>query len=136
MNRVLVAIDDSREARDALKYALEQFPNATVYAAHVPEVANVSFDTSLGASMTDEAEDRAEDVLETATTIAGEHGRTIETELVFGHPAKAMVSYAEENDIDQIIVGSRGRNGVDRLLLGSVAETIIRRANCPVTVVR
>ncbi|MXV64146.1 universal stress protein [Natronorubrum sp. JWXQ-INN-674] len=136
MDRVLVAVDDSQEARDALKYALEQFPEATIYAAHVPEVQNISFDTSATASMTDEAEDRAEAILETAMTIAAEHDRTIEPELVFGHPAKAMVSYAEENDIDQIVVGSRGKDGVKRVLLGSIAETIMRRANCPVTVVR
>ncbi|WP_440765710.1 universal stress protein [Natronorubrum sp. DTA7] len=136
MDRILVAIDDSREARDALKYALEQFTEATIYAVHVPEVSNVTLDTSYDASMTNEAEERAQDVLETATTIAEEYGRTIETELAYGHPAKAIVSYATETEIDQIVVGSRGKGGVKRVLLGSIAETIIRRADCPVTVVR
>ena len=136
MDRILVAIDDSQEARDALKHALEQFSEATIYVVHVPEVANITLDTSYDASMTDEAEERAKDILETARTIAGEYGRPIETELVFGHPAKAVVSYATENEIDQIVIGSRGKGGVKRVLLGSIAETIIRRADCPVTVVR
>ncbi|WP_436347836.1 universal stress protein [Natronorubrum sp. FCH18a] len=135
MDRVLVALDDSPEARDALHYALEQFPETTIYVAHVPEVPTMSFDSN-AESVTDEAEEQAHAVLETATSIAAEHERSIETELVFGHPAKAIVSYAEENDIDHIVVGSHGKDGVKRVLLGSIAETILRRADCPVTVVR
>ncbi|SIR74713.1 universal stress protein [Natronorubrum thiooxidans] len=136
MDRVLVAIDDSREARDALKYALEQFSDATIHVIHVPEVPSVSFDMAPDSSMTDQAEDQAADILESAREIASERGRTVETDVVFGHPAKATISYAEDNDIEQIIVGSRGKGGMKRVLLGSVAETIIRRADCPVTVVR
>ncbi|MCU4743510.1 universal stress protein [Halobacteria archaeon AArc-m2/3/4] len=134
MERVLVAMDDSEEARMALEHAFERFPEATVHVVHVPETSNFTFD--FDSTITEEAQKRAETVLEEARTVANEYDRTIEAELVFGHAAEAVVSYADEHDIDQIITGSRGAEGPKRLLLGSVAETIVRRASCPVTVVR
>ena len=51
-------------------------------------------------------------------------------------PAEAIVSYAERNGYHHIIVGSAGHTGARRLLLGSVAEDVVTRAHCPVTVVR
>jgi nucleotide-binding universal stress UspA family protein len=51
-------------------------------------------------------------------------------------PAEAIVGYAERNGYHHIIVGSEGRTGAKRMLLGSVAEDVVTRAHCPVTVVR
>lgn len=51
-------------------------------------------------------------------------------------PAEAIVGYAERNGYRHIIVGSEGRTGAKRMLLGSVAEDVVTRAHCPVTVVR
>lgn len=51
-------------------------------------------------------------------------------------PAEAIVSYAERNGYHHIIVGSEGRTGAKRMLLGSVAGDVVNRAHCPVTVVR
>jgi nucleotide-binding universal stress UspA family protein len=51
-------------------------------------------------------------------------------------PAEAIVGYAERNGYRHIIVGSAGLTGAKRMLLGSVAEDVVTRAHCPVTVVR
>jgi len=53
-----------------------------------------------------------------------------------GRPTKVIVEYADDHDIDQIVMGSHGRSGMSRILLGSVAEIVVRRASVPVTVVR
>ena len=50
--------------------------------------------------------------------------------------ARAIVIYAEENDIDHIVVGTGGKGRVARLMLGSVSSDVIARAHCPVTVAR
>ena len=50
--------------------------------------------------------------------------------------ARAIVVYAEDNDIDHIVVGTGGKGGVARLMLGSVSSDVIGRAHCPVTVAR
>lgn len=50
----------------------------------------------------------------------------------FGVPAEQIVQYANENDIDMIVVGTHGRTGLRRVLMGSVAEAVVRKAECPV----
>jgi nucleotide-binding universal stress UspA family protein len=54
----------------------------------------------------------------------------------FGDPAEEIVNAAAALDVDVLFVGTKGRSGVDRLLLGSVAEQVVRSAGCPVQVVR
>ncbi|WP_336325520.1 universal stress protein [Halovenus sp. HT40] len=59
----------------------------------------------------------------------------VETGVVDGSPSKEIVSYAEDEGCDVIVMGTHGRSGVDRLLLGSVAERVIRSAPVPVMTV-
>ena len=58
----------------------------------------------------------------------------VEYRLVTGDPADAVVRLAEDDDADLIVLGSHGRTGLTRLLMGSVAEAIVRKAHCPVLV--
>lgn len=58
----------------------------------------------------------------------------VEYRLVTGDPADAVVRLAEDHDVDLIVLGSHGRTGLTRLLMGSVAEAIVRKAHCPVLV--
>ena len=57
-------------------------------------------------------------------------------ETAVGKPAREVVSFAEENDVSEVVVGSHGREGASRVLLGNVAEKIVRRAPVTVIVVR
>jgi len=58
------------------------------------------------------------------------------TAVLFGSPAKTIVEHAEQSGIDLIVMGTHGRSGVSHLLLGSVAERVVRTARCPVLTVR
>jgi nucleotide-binding universal stress UspA family protein len=58
------------------------------------------------------------------------------TSMIDGTPATAIVDYANEHDIDLIVMGTHGRRGFAHLLLGSVAEQVVRTAKCPVLTVR
>jgi nucleotide-binding universal stress UspA family protein len=60
----------------------------------------------------------------------------VETRVLKGHPAEKILSFSEDNNIDMIIVGSLGKGGYERALLGSVSEKIVRHAKIPVLVVR
>jgi nucleotide-binding universal stress UspA family protein len=76
------------------------------------------------------------ELLEQAQSVADEYEVTLETESMVGRPSREINEFADEHDIDHIVIGSHGRTGVSRVLLGSVAEAVVRRAHCPVTVVR
>jgi len=75
--------------------------------------------------------DNAEAMLENYRSTAMERGIEIETILTTGKPASQILETVESTDIDQIVMGSRGRSGVGRVLFGSVAETVTRRALSP-----
>ncbi|TQQ81197.1 universal stress protein [Halonotius terrestris] len=137
--RLLVPLDGSPPSQEALRYALDTFPDATIVLVHVltPADSGVSADGLLGdpAGVVDDQRERAEELFDEAEATAGED-RTVERELLAGRPATEIVRCAEEQNIDGIIMGSHGRDGAARLLLGSVSETVVRRSPVPVTVVR
>ena len=53
-----------------------------------------------------------------------------------GHPAEKIVTFAEDNNVDMIVVGSLGKGGYEKVVLGSVSEKVVRHARVPVLVVR
>ena len=61
---------------------------------------------------------------------------TVERVHLYGDPVTEICRYAEQNKIDMLIVGTHGRTGLTHLLMGSVAERVVRGAKCPVLVVR
>ena len=138
VSRVLVAVDGSEQSTEALEHAINEHPEADLIAIHVIDILAGMY----GEHYVDYQEirtgqeQRAEGVLNTAEEIAAEHDRELTPETIVGKPATAIVDAAEEQDVDQIVIGSRGRSGVSRVLLGSVAETVVRRSPVPVTVVR
>lgn len=132
--RILVPVDGSDRSKAALEEALELFPDAEVHVLHVVQVKTISGDeTKTGYELSLE---EGNEILDSATATAADYGRTVETEMIEGNAAKLIISYAEANDIDHVVMGSTGRSGVSRLLLGSVAESVTRRAPCSVTIVR
>jgi nucleotide-binding universal stress UspA family protein len=67
----------------------------------------------------------------------GESGACqVETEVLFGHGARTIAEYAADRGINLIVMGTHGRTGFAHLLLGSVAERLVRTAPCPVLTVR
>ncbi|MFD1647318.1 universal stress protein [Haloarchaeobius litoreus] len=139
--RVLVAYDDSVQSTEALEFALEEFADATLVVLTIvdPAEANTRRAFSMptfASEWYEEAREDADELLAEATELASAAHVDIETELAVGRPPKTIVEYAKEHDCDHIVTGSHGRSGVSRILLGSVAETVVRRSPVPVTVVR
>lgn len=138
---VLVGYDESEQARQALTHALERYPEATVTAVHVndPREWTTQGDED-GFQFLEGAYDRvnsaAEVLLEEAGELAAEQGRDIETEVLVGGPARQIVEYANDHGVDHIVLGSHGRRGISRFLLGSVSERVAERSPVSVTLVR
>lgn len=141
---VLVPIDGSAESDAAFEFAIEHHPDGVITVLHVisPTEGLVGDgDVSYVNQQTiDSAMKRGENLCERAREQFESRGHdtrtTFDSAVRVGRPATTIVEFAEENDVDHIVMGSEGRSGVARVLLGSVAETVVRRAPVPVTVVR
>ena len=137
--RVLVPMDGSEQSWTALEYALEQFSEATLVCLRVADPVQVGYGSGLdGSAAADEVMDAqreaAEEMFEEVRERAETAGVDVETRVEIGRPARVIEELAEE--CDHVVVGSHGREGIARVLLGSVAETVVRRSPVPVTVVR
>ncbi|ERH08510.1 MAG: universal stress protein UspA related nucleotide-binding protein [halophilic archaeon J07HX64] len=133
--RVLVPYDSSEQAQYALSHALRVFESAEIALVHVVKPIDGG-DGEHGAGYEQQIE-TAERMLEGACEWYDDAERErIETVVRYGRPVRQLLEYATTEGIDQIVLGSRGREGTARLLLGSVAETVVRRSSVPVTVVR
>jgi nucleotide-binding universal stress UspA family protein len=143
--RILLATDGSEEAKLALKTAVD-LANCTNSELHVVTVAReyhpAHFEVPETGRLLDEArramEREAREVLdgqvkkieEAGGTVAEAHLRT------GGHNDREIVRVGEEIGAGLIVMGSRGLGGLRRALMGSVSDSVVRHAHCPVLVVR
>lgn len=77
-----------------------------------------------------------EDLLGNLTELAVDVGADVEFRVEEGEPADMILAVAEETHADLIVMGTHGRSGMRRLLMGSVAEAVNRKAQCPVVTIR
>lgn len=139
---VLVAMDYSEQSETALRRALEDFPEAEITALHVIDFRSSDPDSGGFGDVNawddwfESAREHAAELLSTAETIADEFDHGITTETTVGEASRSILEYVGDHDVDHVYVGSHGRHGVARVLLGSVAETVARRSPVPVTIVR
>ncbi|WP_160133484.1 universal stress protein [Halococcus salsus] len=135
--RVLVPLTDSNHAWPGLEYALELYPEADVTVINVVDPAGAGYGERSSGDENERGtpEDQAAELFTAATDLANESGRDLTTTLIEGRPAAAIVDHSEDHSFDAIVMGSRGRSGVSRVLLGSVAGTVVENASVPVTVV-
>jgi nucleotide-binding universal stress UspA family protein len=140
---VLVPYDESDGSQQALEQVLDQYPEATVTLLQVIDLVDAGYASPVDGTVPGFWEDwfesekaSSERLLEAGRERATEAGVDVQTETVVGRPTRAINEYVEEHDVDHVVMGSHGRSGVTRVLLGSVAEGVVRRAPVPVTVVR
>lgn len=137
--RILVATDGSEPAIRATTEAvtLAKAFDATLHAVYVLEVAEPPpwFNDPAVEPGVDTKAGRAIDGVVSAAADRGLE-REVVTTILQGKIGPAILSYADEHDIDLIVVGTHGRTGLDRLLIGSVAEHLVREAPVPVVTVQ
>lgn len=136
---ILVPVDDSEPAMKAVEHAAKQYGETDIVLLHVISPTTSMYgDGAVYAfdEIMDARKEAGKDLLEEAADLATEHGCDVETETIVGQPSRTIVEYADDSGIDHIVIGSHGRSGASRVLLGSVAENVVRRSPAPVTVVR
>jgi nucleotide-binding universal stress UspA family protein len=140
MDKILVPVDDSPQATAALEYALDVFADAAITALHVIQLPEGYWSWMMEEDddmpRYEEMKEKAEGVLEAAVAEAADDHKQIETVVKMGRPDREIVTYADENGFDQIVIGSHGRHEASRILFGSVSEKVARRSPLSVTIVR
>jgi universal stress protein A len=140
ITHILVPTDFSDSADDALAYALTLADQvgATVRLVHVfDDPDTVGLYSEMYVPMPPEM--RAEimaNLRRELTARAAKGTREVASEVLSGAPATTIVDAAKRHQCDLIVMGTHGRHGAAHLLLGSVAERVVRTAACPVLVVR
>jgi nucleotide-binding universal stress UspA family protein len=148
--KVLLATDGSKEAELAARTAadLAQKTGSELHVVHVFSIAPVGSTVYLEATdLQGEAlevkaeerssEQRAREMLEAEVgKVRSAGGTLVEAHLIEGRIAPEIVALAEEIGAGLIVMGSRGRSGIRRALMGSVSDAVVRHAHCSVLVVR
>jgi len=137
---ILVPTDGSTTADRAADHALAlaERDGATVHALSVVDVQAMASGLDMGAGLPGVVEtltDQREDAVAAVRDRAEDRGIDCETAVLEGGPVKAIGDYVDDNGIDIVTMGTHGHSGIERLLLGSVAERTIRTSDVPVLAV-
>lgn len=136
--KVLIAIDGSENNRRVIEEGVRLVRECGVAGYAVYVVDTTTFSSSSGEIPLGDTYsifmDEAEKAFERVKSLG--KGLNIETAILEGKPASEIVNFATEKDIDLIVIGSKGKTGIERLLLGSVADGVVRSSPCKVLVVK
>jgi nucleotide-binding universal stress UspA family protein len=141
--RIVVGVDDSEQAAAALRWALEEaaLRKTSVEVVHTwaPPVSYLPLDVTITANVDDGAIDAAarefvDDLVAKALQESPDPSVPVQVTILPGSPALVLTELAA--DADLVVVGSHGRTGIKRFVLGSVAMSVVQHAPCPTVVVR
>ncbi len=138
-DEVLVPTDGSDPATAAVDpgVAVAAAGGGRVHAVHAVDVGDLAlvpdYSTSVGA--VDTLESAGHDAVEAVASAARAEGVESVTSVRYGRPARVLLEYVDENEIDLVAMGTSGRTGLSRFLLGSTAERVVRHSPAPVLAV-
>ncbi len=135
--RILVAVDGSESAKKAFEKSiyLAQKCNRKLDLVHVV-TCELGGDSTIIYDLLDEAKIKAKKMLKEYKIEASKNNIPLEITITQGDAAKIIIEFSKKNKYDLIIMGTRGRNAFEELLLGSVSLKVMHHAICPVMVVR
>ncbi len=138
--RILVPTDGSVGVERAIRHAVDL---AVEHGAEVNALYVVNSGAYVGTPMESAGQgvdqllrEEAEKAVEEVAAVCDDYEVPVETAILNGSPSREIVQYAEAEDCDLIVMGTHGRGGIDRLLLGSVAEKVVRSSTVPVLTIR
>jgi nucleotide-binding universal stress UspA family protein len=138
LQRILVPHDFSETSEAAVRYAvaLARNFNARIHLLHVGDQARLDLETEFPLGLEGAVEDAVRERLLKIVTPVEQAEFRPEFVVRSGVPAAEIVRYAKDHDVDLIVMGTHGRGPVGHMVMGSVAEKVVRTAPCPVLTVR
>lgn len=138
VKKILLPLDGSDHSMHAAKYTVElaKLTDAEVILTHcfggIPKLLGEDGLHELINELTKESKE----ILEPFLWLFHDKGVKHRTKVIRGRTADAIVTLAEEENVDLLVIGSRGLSNVERILLGSVTTRVVQMAHCPVLVMR
>ena len=141
MKRILVPTDFSTYAENALKAAAQiaKKNNSELYLLHMLELPNQMSDTITEGNSIPEVMffiEKAREMLESIKERPYLNGIVVNEVVLFENTFKGIIEFSKKNDIDLIIMGSRGLSGFEEILIGSNTEKVVRHSEIPVLVIK
>jgi nucleotide-binding universal stress UspA family protein len=139
---IVIATDGSENTQKAISYGIEiaKLSGAIVHALYVVDTSSFSsipMSTEGGwEAMYEIMKTEGEKAVSEVKKQGESAGVEVREVVLEGHPVNEIIEFAENNDVDLIVLGTLGKTGFDRFLLGSVAEKVVRSSHVPVMVVR
>ncbi|MGB4652026.1 universal stress protein [Methanothrix sp.] len=137
--KILAATDGSEHGLRAAKVAVElaKLSGGRVYAIYVADTQRTAHlpDDMLLFSIKELLLKEGKEAIDQVKQIADKKGVDFKGEVVEGNPSDEIIRYAKKGDMNMIVVGAVGRTGLDKFLLGSVAEKVVRNSKIPVLTV-
>jgi len=142
LKKILVPFDGSEYSEKAFEKALEiaekfesELIAMTVIQSELPDSAGMSLQRL--EEIQDEQEDKANDMLKKLETRTKAENVSFSIKIIHNPSSSdAVVTFADNNNIDLIVMGSHGRTGIRKIVLGSVANGVLGSANCPVLITK
>ena len=137
IQKILVPVDGSECTEKTIDFACDiakKFRSELILLCVVPQP--ILFGVEAGIVDFRPLEDAGKDILDSSKQIAKKRGLSPDTRLETGQAADKISQIAEDENIDLIVIGSRGMSGVKSFLLGSVSDKVSHHASCPVLIVR
>jgi nucleotide-binding universal stress UspA family protein len=137
-NKILLASDGSEHAIRATEKAIilaENNPQAKIVIVYIVD-SSASKSDVLHNWNSIEIDKKRKGKLQLTEQKVKHANLVYEVKILHGEPGPAIVKYANENDIDVCVIGSRGLNSLQEMVLGSVSHKVAKRANCPVMIVK
>lgn len=140
IKKILLATDGSEYSARAVKYAIEiaRLAETKIFALYVVDTgvfASIPADM-VWENMYEMLRKEGQKAMDYVEKLAGKCGVEVEPTIAEGHPGEEIIKYSENISADMIVIGTLGKTGLDRFLLGSVAEKVSRTSKIPVMVVR
>jgi nucleotide-binding universal stress UspA family protein len=136
---ILCPLDFSDASRNAFRYACEfaKSMGAKIYLLNVVEPRPMAADMTLTyIPVEEDLEKAAQEDLEPLVQEAKTRGIEVEANVMIGIPVDVILAQLADMDVSLLIMGSHGKTGLSRLLMGSVAEGVVRKAGIPVLIVK
>jgi nucleotide-binding universal stress UspA family protein len=138
--KILVATDGSEYTKNSVDYGIDLAKNTgaklhAIYVVDTAAFASIPMDAAWE-SMYELLRQEGDEATKYVADKAQAEGLDVDRNTIEGHPADEIIKYAEKNSMSVIVMGTLGKSGLDRFLLGSVAEKVVRNSKIPVLVVR